>query len=130
MRTASGIRPMVRRVNPRYSWAMHTRRYRARTRVPPRCLALTLALSLAASAQAQLAAPAGPTQATTIPNGLTQFARANPQCAEMTNGCETCVRGTAVECSTPGIACQPLAWQCKKGFGPADDSAKPAAPSK
>ena len=108
---------------------MHTRRYRARTRMQ-RCLALTLALSLAASAQAQLAAPPVRVQATPLPNGLTEFARADPQCTEMTNGCEVCVRGTAIECSTPGIACQPAAWQCKKGFGPADDSAKPAAPSK
>jgi hypothetical protein len=95
-----------------------------------RHLALTLALSFAVPAQAQLTAPPVPIQATPLPNGLTEFARANPQCAEMTNGCEICVRGTAVECSTPGIACQPTAWQCKKGSGPADDSAKPAAPSK
>ena len=123
---------MVRRVNPRYliwreeSHGQGTRGATSHWKRPEHASdrraasTLTLALSLAASAQAQLAAPAGPTQATTIPNGLTQFARANPQCAEMTNGCEICVRGTAVECSTPGIACQPVAWQCKKGFGPAE----------
>lgn len=109
---------------------MPTLRYRARARLQPSCLALTLALSLAASAQAQLAAPPVPIQATPLPNGLTEFARANPQCTEMTNGCEVCVRGTAIECSTPGIACQPVAWQCKKGPGSPGDSAKPAAPSK
>lgn len=95
-----------------------------------RCLALALALSLAAPAQAQLAAPPMRVQATPIPNGLTEFAASSPQCTEMTNGCEICVRGAAIECSTPGIACQPAAWQCKNGSGPADDSAKRAAPSK
>ncbi len=109
---------------------MHTRRYRAGTRVQSRCLALTLALSLAASAHAQLAAPVGPTQSTTIPNGLTEFARANPQCTEMTNSCEICVRGDLIECSTPGIACQPSVWQCKKDLGSLDDSAKGPVPPK
>lgn len=96
------------------------------------CIALALALSLAGPARAQLTAPVVPVQATPIPNGLTEFAGANHQCIEMTNGCEVCVRdaGTKIECSTPGIACQPTAWQCKKGSGPADDSAKRAAPSK
>jgi hypothetical protein len=92
--------------------------------------ALMLALSVGAPVHAQLAAPVGPTQATTIPNGLTEFARANAQCTEMTNGCEICVRGDLIECSTPGIACQPAAWQCKKDLGSLNDSAKGAAPPK
>jgi hypothetical protein len=94
------------------------------------CVLLTFSLYFAAPTRAQLIAPPVPIQATPLPNGLTEFARANPQCTEMTNGCEVCVRGTAVECSTPGIACQPVAWQCKKGDGPPNDSAKSTAPSK
>jgi hypothetical protein len=96
----------------------------------PCCLALVLALSLAAPARAQLTAPPVPIQADRIPNGLTEFAGANPQCTEMTNGCEICVRGTKIECSTPGVACQPMAWQCRKGTRPGNDSTKGAAPSK
>lgn len=94
----------------------------------PRSLFLALALALAVPAHAQL--PPVPIQADPIPNGLTEFAGANPQCTEMTNGCEVCVRGTKIECSTPGIACQPVPWQCKKSSGFGNDSAKGAAPSK
>ncbi|MFM9849348.1 MAG: hypothetical protein ACKVP3_19565 [Hyphomicrobiaceae bacterium] len=96
------------------------------------CAALALSLPLAVPVRAQLTAPVVPVQATPVPNGLTEFAGANPQCTEMTNGCEVCVRDASgkIECSTPGIACQPAAWQCKKGSGPADDSAKRAAPSR
>lgn len=94
------------------------------------CTTLALALPLAGPVRAQLTAPVVPVQATPIPNGLTEFAGANPQCTEMTNGCEVCVRGTTIECSTPGIACQPAAWQCKKGPGSSGDSAKSAAPSR
>ncbi len=93
------------------------------------CAALALAPSFA-SAQTQLTLPTVPIQATPIPNGLTEFAASNPQCTEMTNGCEVCVRGTGIECSTPGIACQPVTWQCKKGPGSPTDSPKSTAPSK
>ncbi len=109
---------------------MLTRPCKTRTSLQPRHLVLAFMLSLAVPAQAQLTAPPVPIQATPIPNGLTEFAQANPQCTEMTNGCEVCVRGSLIECSTPGIACQPVAWQCKKGTGAADDSAKSTAPSK
>jgi hypothetical protein len=109
---------------------MRTRPCKARGSLQPRHLALAFMLSLAVPAEAQLAAPPVHVQATPIPNGLTEFAQANPQCTEMTNGCEICVRGSLIECSTPGIACQPVAWQCKKGTGSANDSAKSPAPSK
>lgn len=96
------------------------------------CAALAFALPLFGPARAQLIAPVVPVQTDPVPNGLTEFATANPRCPEMTNGCEVCVRdaGARIECSTPGIACQPVAWQCKKSPGSLDDSAKPAAPSK
>ena len=109
---------------------MRTRTCRGRTSLQPRHLALAFLLSLALPVQAQLAGPPVRVQADPIPNGLTEFAAANPQCTEMTNGCEVCVRGTGIECSTPGIACQPVAWQCRKGTRPGNDSAGGAAPSK
>ena len=109
---------------------MHTRGHTTGLRMC--CAILTLALILSGPAKAQLTAPLVPAQADPIPNGLTEFATANPQCTEMTNGCEVCVRDAAgkIDCSTPGIACQPVAWQCKKSPGSSDDSAKSAAPSK
>ena len=63
-------------------------------------------------------------------NRLTGFARANPACVEMTDGCHVCVRPGAddPQCSTPGIACQPAAWQCNKERGRTSDSETTAKP--
>lgn len=107
---------------------MRTRPCKARTTLQPRHLALAFMLSLADPAHAQLSAPPVPIDADPIPNGLTEFSSANPQCTEMTNGCEICVRSSRIECSTPGIACQPAAWQCKKEVG--NESMKSSSPSK
>ena len=40
----------------------------------------------------------------------------DPDCRERTNGCEVCLGGNGrLQCSTPGIACQPSSWRCSLG---------------
>ena len=43
------------------------------------------------------------------------FGAANPTCAEWTDGCIVCLKGTsdAPSCSLPGIACEPKPAACK-----------------
>ncbi len=100
----------------------------AQHRHRPRILIFALAITA-------LAGPAVAQQSTPIQqsvNLLVAFTRANPACIEMTDGCHVCVKpGTAEpECSTPGIACQPTAWQCKKDRERTSDSETTAKPQK
>ncbi len=41
---------------------------------------------------------------------------ANPECAELTNNCQICIRRSAdnTACSQPGIACAQGTWTCTK----------------
>lgn len=50
-----------------------------------------------------------------MPGTLADSLVRHPQCRERTNGCELCVRGDSggIDCSTPGIACQPESWHCR-----------------
>ncbi len=44
---------------------------------------------------------------------LQSFAASHPACLEWSDGCAACKRDSAVHCSTPGIACQPVEIECK-----------------
>lgn len=47
---------------------------------------------------------------------LKEFLAANPNCAEATDQCRTCLIFSAseVSCSVIGIACQPKSWTCRE----------------
>jgi hypothetical protein len=47
---------------------------------------------------------------------LKEFLAANPDCAEATNQCRTCVifNTSETSCSVIGIACQPQNWSCRE----------------
>ncbi len=43
------------------------------------------------------------------------FGLSHPDCQEWSDGCVICARGEdAVNCSTPGIACQPVESLCRR----------------
>jgi hypothetical protein len=62
---------------------------------------------------AETPAPAAPVAAAPTHD---LFAAEQPDCRELTNGCQVCVRGDGGQprCSMPGIACQPRAWSCNQ----------------
>jgi hypothetical protein len=54
-----------------------------------------------------------------IPSSETQlrdFAKGNPDCANFTDLCQTCVRASdqSIKCSTPGFACIRQPWSCAR----------------
>lgn len=52
--------------------------------------------------------------AAAAPEAVIGFGVSRPECQEWTDGCVICKRGAdVVACSTPGIACQPVAPVCK-----------------
>ncbi|MBS0243070.1 MAG: hypothetical protein JSS20_12900 [Proteobacteria bacterium] len=48
------------------------------------------------------------------PGTLAAEIERSPTCQHLSNGCEICKADEPgkLSCSTPGIACQPRAWQC------------------
>jgi hypothetical protein len=80
--------------------------------------ALALALMIpmgAASSYAEDAPSTTPAKAEDA--SLQSYAAQAPQCLEWSDGCAVCARDSAAgaaHCSTPGVACQPDAIQCKK----------------
>ena len=49
------------------------------------------------------------------PEAVLAFGASHPECEEWTDGCVVCARGAdVVNCSTPGIACQPVETICKR----------------
>ena len=44
---------------------------------------------------------------------LQSFGAAHPECSEWSDGCAVCKRDETAHCSTPGIACLPVAIACK-----------------
>jgi len=86
-----------------------------------------LVVALIAGGQGAIAQTAASAQEASR-NRLNEFVSANPTCREMSDNCQVCIvaTGTQPECSTPGIACMPAAWQCrKKTDAPLDSDAKP-----
>ena len=83
----------------------------------PIVFALALALGPAAFAgeAAPSASPAEPTPTLNPEEQATMqsFAAAHPQCVEWSDGCAVCKRALSVNCSTPGIACEPREIVCK-----------------
>ncbi|MDR3408224.1 MAG: hypothetical protein P4L68_06985 [Methylovirgula sp.] len=82
-------------------------------------LALNLSLALPAIAAAQTAAAAESKDTPVkIPSDVSVLAygAAHPNCLEWTDGCRICLRSPdgRLDCSTPGIACQPQEIVCKK----------------
>jgi hypothetical protein len=71
---------------------------------------------------AALAFPAGAEEsktadkpAVTPPAAVLAFGAGHPECQEWSDGCVICARGDdSVNCSTPGIACQPIEAFCKR----------------
>ena len=81
----------------------------------PKCSILAAAFLLASlvGAAAQSAEPANPAAAEQMT--LREFGARNPACVEWNDACSTCKRDDkgVAHCSTPGIACQPIAPVCK-----------------
>ena len=78
-------------------------------------LCVSLAPGLASvQALAQAPAPAPPAPAEAEAPSLFAWGEAHPDCGEWSDLCQACLRvGTEVHCSTPGIACTPVAPVCR-----------------
>jgi hypothetical protein len=89
-------------------------------------LSALIVLAAPVLAAAEEAAPAGGGAAAAPPVAnaplspeevsLHGFGLQNAQCLEWTDNCSICLRDEkdAVHCSTPGIACQPVAIACRR----------------
>ena len=81
-------------------------------------VALILAFASLLPARARLAPPpaAADTEQPPPAERLAGYLERNASCHAVTDGCHVCVRTTAnkAHCSTPGIACQPTGWQCRR----------------
>ena len=74
---------------------------------------LVLAIALPARADAPTAQPLPPPVPEDV--SIQAWGERAPDCIEWSNACQVCRRDAAgkPQCSTPGIACQPIAPICK-----------------
>jgi hypothetical protein len=86
---------------------------------PLRFLPLFAVLAIACGGEATLAEEAAsskpPVAETTSPRDLETYGEADATCLEWSNGCQVCRRQPegGWGCSTPGIACVPVAVTCR-----------------
>jgi hypothetical protein len=79
-------------------------------------VAILLALAFSAGAEdakAEEKPDEKPVQEPTV--AVLAFGVSHPECQEWTDSCVICARGAdVVNCSTPGIACQPVETVCRR----------------
>ena len=65
----------------------------------------------------QAAIPKGATDGKLdLNSAIADLLAANPECAELSNNCQICIRKSAADadCSLPGVACSRGTWTCTK----------------